>query len=211
MSSIKYMFNQILIFMKTKSLFSTAVLGGLMLVSTVLATESSKPGKVLKADDFLRNQIVNALSDVSAVNQEVVIKFAVSEKKGFELLKVEGIDAEVVDVVRAELVSEKIETPAELKGVYTIKVRFADSETVAYKPDAATVLRNQIADVLSSVNVAESTSVKVAFSVEDKNLKIKKIEGENKSLVSDVEKILSNSSIVPPAELAGNYQVTVKF
>lgn len=205
------MFNQILIFMKTVKFLVVAVVSGLMLVSSVNATEGSKPGKAgVSSSDEIRNQIVNALSDVAAVNQEVVIRFSVTEKKGFELLKVEGSDKEVVDVVKSELAGEKIFAPADMKGVYSLKVRFSDTDAVAFS-DPATLLRNEIASVLSDVVVTEPASVKVAFSVSQKNVVVKKVEGNNKALVSDVEKVLATSKIVAPTEIAGNYQVVVKF
>jgi hypothetical protein len=205
------MFNQILIFMKTVKFLVVAVVSGLMLVSSVNATEANKPGKAnVSASDEVRNQIENALSDVVAVNQEVVIRFSVTEEKGFELLKVEGTDVEVVDVVKSELANEKIFVSADMKGVYSLKVRFTDREAITFT-DPTTLLRDELASVLSDVVVTEPASVKVAFSVSNSNVVIKKVEGNNKALVSDVEKVLAASKIVAPAKIAGNYQVVVKF
>jgi hypothetical protein len=65
--------------------------------------------------------------------------------------------------------------------------------------------------VLSDVVVTEPASVKVAFSVSDNNVVVKKVEGNNKALVSDVEKVLATTKIVAPNEVAGNYQIVVKF
>ncbi len=197
--------------MKTVKFFVVAVVSGLMLVSSVNASEGSKPGKAaVNPSNEIRNQIVNALSDVAAVNEEVVIRFAVSEKKGFELLKVEGSDKEVVNVVKSELANEKIFAPADMNGVYSLKVRFSDANTFALS-DPAALLRSELAAVLSDVTVTEPASVKVAFSVSDSNVIVKKVEGNNKALVSDVEKVLSEKKIVAPTEIAGNYQVVVKF
>lgn len=198
--------------MKTVKFFAVAVLSGMMLVSSVNATESSKPVKatVSSAGDVVRNQIVEALRFVAPVNEEVTIRFAVNSQKGFELLKVEGRDPEVVDVVKSELINEKFEVPAGMSGVYSLKVRFSDNE-IPVKTDASALLRNEIASVLSDVVVNEPASVKVAFSVSNSNLVIKKVEGNNKALVSNVEKVLSEKKVVAPADLAGNYQVVVKF
>jgi hypothetical protein len=196
--------------MKTSKFFAAVLLSGVMFVTSVNATEgknpvSSKPG------DNLRSQIVNALSDVSAVGEEVLIRFAVSDKKGFELIQVEGKDLAVVKAVKSELANEKIEVPAEMAGVYSLKVRFSNINGDVNTYDAASDLRSQFANVLSEVESTSPASVKVAFSVMDSNLVIKKVEGNNSTLVSSVERVLAKSSIVPPAELAGNYQVVVKF
>lgn len=197
--------------MKTVKFFVVAVVSGLMLVSSVNATEGSKPGKAaVSSSDEIRSQIENALSDVAAVNEVVVIRFAVTEKKGFELLKVEGTDKEVVDVVKSELANEKIYVPSDMKGVYSLKVRFSGADFMAYS-DPKAILRNELASVLSDVVVTEPASVKVAFSVSGSDVVVKKVEGNNKALVTDVEKALATKKIVAPSEIDGNYQVVVKF
>lgn len=197
--------------MKASKFLVSVVLSGTMLVSSVFAAEGNKPVKApLSPSDLVRNQIVNALSDVSATNQEVVIRFSVTEKKGFEVLKVEGKDAEIVEAVEAELASKLINVPSEMAGVYSLKVRFSDTE-VSGTVDPANELRNEIASVLSDAVVSGSGSVKVAFSVVNNNVKIKNVEGTNKALVSDVKLALAKKPIVSPAELAGNFSVVVKF
>lgn len=197
--------------MKTVKFLVVAVLSGMLSVS-VSATEGGKPVKaaVSSASDVVRSQIVEALRFVAPVNEEVVIRFAVSESKGFELLKVEGRDEEVVNVVKLELLDEKFEVPSEMSGVYSLKVRFSDNEAPA-KKNASALLRDELASVLSEVVVAEPASVKVAFSVSNSNVIVKKVEGSNKALVSNVEKVLNEKKVAAPADLAGNYQVVVKF
>lgn len=196
--------------MKTSKFFAAAFLSAVMFVSSVNATGGSKPGSSNPGDN-LRNQIVNALSDVAAVGEEVLIRFAVSDKKGFELINVEGKDNKVVNAVKSELANGKIEVPADMAGVYSLKVRFSDIDGAVSSDDAEAVLRSQIANVLSEIAPAVPASVKVAFSVNNSQLVIKKVEGNNSALVSNVEKILANTTINAPAELAGNFQVTVKF
>jgi hypothetical protein len=198
--------------MKTSKFLVAAVLSGTLLVSSVFATEGNKPGNTVKSEagDVLRKQIVLALSNVSAVDQEVTIRFAVTKKNGFEVVNVEGKDADLVDVVKSNLAEKNFEVTSDMFGFYSVKVRFSDTE-VAPKEDASAVLRSQIADALSNVEVSGPASVKVAFSVENSNIKLKKVEGANKVLVSDVETALNSSTIVPPADLAGNYQIVVKF
>lgn len=196
--------------MKTSKFFVTALISGLLLVSSVSATEGDKPSSASSAAyDMVRSQIVNALSDVAAVNQEVVIRFEVNEKKDFKLLKVEGKNNEVVNAVKFELMTERINVPTDMAGFYSIKVRFAESELTSVDPSSE--LRLQLAEALSGVKVSEPASVKVAFSVVNNGITLKKVEGTNKTLVADVETALAGSKIVPSAELAGNYQVVVKF
>lgn len=196
--------------MKKGKFFVTAILSGVMFVSSVFATEGNKPAMASSdAKNVVREQIVKALSDISALDQEVVIKFKVSDNSRFEIVNVEGQDKDLVSTVKEELKNEKIAVPAGLDGFYSIKVRFTDHEVV--KEDAAAVLRSQLADALSSVNASESASVNVQLYINNNTLKVKKVEGSDKNLASAVETTLSKSSIVPPAELAGTYNVTVKF
>jgi hypothetical protein len=196
--------------MKKVKFFVTALLSGVMFVSSVFATEGDKPAMAsADASNVLRERIVRALSDISALDQEVVIKFKVSTDNRFEVVSVDGQDKDLVNSVKAEFKNEKISVPAGLDGLYSVKVRFTDHEVV--KEDASEVLRNQLADALSTVNVSESASVNVQLYINNNTLKVKKVEGSDKSLASAVETTLTNSSIVPPAELAGTYNVTVKF
>lgn len=196
--------------MKTSKVLVAAVLSGVMFVSSVFATEGEKPGSASSdASNAVREQIVNALSDVPVTGQEVMIRFAVTEKKGFKLLNVDGDNSDLVVAVKSELASERILVPAEMEGVYSLKVRFSNESSK--KEDAVTALRLQIADALSSVYVSEPSSVKVVFSVNDNAVSLKRVEGSNKALVTSVESTLEKSTIVAPAELAGNYSVVVKF
>lgn len=197
--------------MKTSKFFVTAVLSGMLFISSVNATDGNKPVSASSnSKNMLRAQIVKALSNVSATDQEVFIRFSVSSEKGFELLKVDGKNTELVKTVKFELGNENILVPTDLEGVYSLKVRFSDREALGTE-DAASVLRNQIANALTDVMVNESASVKLELFINNNSLKVKKVEGSNKALVTFVESVLSNSAIVPPAELAGNYQITVKF
>jgi hypothetical protein len=197
--------------MKTSKFFAAVLLSGVLSVSSVFATEGDKSSSISSnANDILREQIVSALSDVPAVDQEILIRFAVSEKKGFELLKVEGANAELVNTVKSELSSAPISVPSQLTGVYSLKVRFTENEAKE-KVSTTDVLRSQIAGALSNVNVPESSSVKLVFSVANNSIKLNKVEGQNANVVSSVESALANANIVPPADLAGYYAVVVKF
>lgn len=197
--------------MKTSKFFAAALLSGVLSLSSVFATEGDKPSSISSnANDILREQIVSALSDVPAVDQEVLIRFAVSEKKGFELLKVEGSNAELVSTVKSELSSSSIDVPAEFKGVYSLKVRFSEN-AISEKVSSSDALRSQLAGALVNVNAPESSSVKVVFSVANNSIKLSKVEGNNSDVVSSVETALANANIVAPADLAGNYAVVVKF
>ncbi len=195
--------------MKSVKFLVSAIISGMLCIPSVFAIEGEKPGEVLSKNE-VREQIVAALSDISAINQEITIKFMVSDKKSFELLSVEGESRNLVEVVKSELSRENISIPKDMEGVYSLKIRFSETEDVKVE-DASTTMRNLIANALSDVSVAEPASVKLAFSVVNNKMIVKKVEGNNKAVVSSVESALENSEIILPAELAGNYQLTVKF
>lgn len=197
--------------MKKGKFLVAALLSGMVFVSSGLATEGERPGSVSTgAKNVVRNQIVNALSEVTANGQEVMVQFSVSADKGFKLLKVDGKNSDLVNQVKSKLVRESFDVPAEMEGVYSLKVRFSDTEEFKTE-DAPALLRSQLAEALAEIPVYEPASLNVELFISNNTLKVKKVEGSNKALVSSVESVLNNSEIIPPAELAGNYQVTVKF
>jgi len=198
--------------MKTSKFLVSALLSGVLLVSSVYGTESDKSKNTsTDAKNVVREQIVDALSDITAPNnQEVYVHFSVSSDKGFELLKVDGANSELAKEVKSKLISENIKVTSELEGAYVIKVRFADKAEV--KPELASdVLRKNIATALSSVEASDASSVKLTLTVKNDNVIVEKVEGSDKKVVSSVENVLAKNAIYSPAELAGTYQVTVKF
>lgn len=207
------MFNLNFNFMKTVKFLVSALLSGVLLVSTANASEGEKStSSSSEAKNVMREQIANALSDITVANDQVVfIHFNVSDKKGFELVNVAGTNADLISEVKANLSKGSFTVPSELEGEYMVKVRFTDKEEVSEAVSTSDYLRAQLSDALSSVKAVGGESVKVNFSVKGNSLKVNTVEGESKWLTTSVEKALSNAKIDAPASLAGNYQVTVKF
>ncbi len=199
--------------MKTVKFFASALLISGLLVSTAIASEGDKAKSELKtSENSIREQLSSALSDVASSNEGVVfIYFTVSSEKGFEILNVAGENKILNDKVKSSLKGESISTPSNLKGSYMIKVLFTDNYAVNAPVKATDVLRSEVADALSKINVDESASVKLVLFVKDNNVSVSKVEGANKSLASSIESTLNASKISVPAELAGNYEIKVQF
>ncbi|NJO70222.1 MAG: hypothetical protein HC830_13900 [Bacteroidetes bacterium] len=119
---------------------------------------------IASAKDAIRQQIVFALNDLDVnQNQEVMVFFKVGKAKEFVLLKVEGENPALVKKVETELRKESIRVPMILEGAYYLKVRFLKDgiENEIVKPEE--LLRDQLAEKLSSIETSESGKVSVTF------------------------------------------------
>lgn len=73
-------------------------------------------------------------------------------------------------------------------------------------------LREQIAQVVSSIPYEGSAVVSVKFAVDaNTGFSVKEVEGSDKALVSKVKAVLSKSSLKVSSPLAGAYIVNIKF
>lgn len=199
--------------MKTVKFFASALLISGLLVSNAIASEGDKAKSELKAsENSIREQLSSALSDVASSNEGVVfIYFTVSSEKGFQILNVAGENKILNDMVKSSLKSEPISTPSNLKGSFMVKVLFTDNYAVNAPVNATDILRSEVANALSKINVDESASVKLVLEVKDNSISVSKVEGANKSLASSIESTLNASKINVPAELSGKYELKVQF
>lgn len=199
--------------MKTVKFFSAALLISASLVSTAIASEGDKAKSEAKAsENSVREQLSSALSNVTVADKGTVfIYFTVTSEKGFELLNVAGENKSLNDQVTSSLKSESILAPTNLKGSFVVKVLFTDKYEVNAPVKATDVLRNEVANVLSTLNVNESTSVSLVLLVKDNTVSVSNVEGGSKYLASSIENTLNASKISVPAELAGKYEVKVQF
>lgn len=199
--------------MKTVKFFASALLISGLLVSNAIASEGDKAKSELKAsENSIREQLSSALSDVASSNEGVVfIYFTVSSEKGFQILNIAGESKILNDMVKSSLKSEPISTPSNLKGSFMVKVLFTDNYSVIAPVKATDILRSEVADALSKINMGERASVKLVLEVKDNNISVSKVEGANKSLASSIESTLNASKINVPAELSGKYELKVQF
>lgn len=73
-------------------------------------------------------------------------------------------------------------------------------------------LREQIAQVVSSIPYEGSAVVSVKFAVDaNTGFSVKEVEGSDKALASKVKDVLSKSSLKVSSPLAGAYRVDIKF
>jgi len=199
--------------MKTSKFFVSALLVSGLLVSTAFASEGDKAKSDVKvSENSVREQLSSALSDVASDDKGVVfIYFTVSSEKGFELLNVEGENKNLNNLVETSLKTESILAPANLKGRFVVKVLFSDKYAVSAPVKATDVLRSEVADALSKLNVNENASVKLVLLVKDNNITVSNVEGASKSLASSIESTLNSSKISVPVELTGKYELKVQF
>ncbi|HEX2936296.1 MAG TPA: hypothetical protein VHO72_13160 [Bacteroidales bacterium] len=73
-------------------------------------------------------------------------------------------------------------------------------------------LREQIAQVVSSISYEGSAVVSVKFSVDEKaGFSLKEVDGTDKALASKVKAVLAKSSLNVPTSLDGAYLLEIKF
>ena len=199
--------------MKTVKFFASALLVSGLLVSTAFASDGDKAKSEKQAsENSIREQLSNALSDVSSAEKGVVfIYFTVSSEKGFELLNVAGENKILNGQVKGSLNSESIAAPSELKGSYVVKVVFADKYAINAPVKATDVLRSEVSNALSKYTINENASVKLVLLVKDNNVSLTSVEGASKSLSSTIVAALNSSKITVPSELAGKYEINVQF
>jgi hypothetical protein len=199
--------------MKTIKFFSSALLISGLLVSTAFASDGDKAKSEKQAsENSVREQLTSALSDIASNTDGIVfIKFSVSSEKGFQLLDVTGDNSALNEQVVSLLKRETVEVPSEMKGNYVVKVLFTDKYAVNAPVKATDALRNDVADVLSKLNVNESASVKLVLLVKNNTIKVSNIEGASKYLASTIESSLNASKINVPSDLAGKYELNVQF
>jgi len=195
--------------MKALNFVSSALLSGVLTVSTAFGSN----GHDTKSDlSSVREELVSTLN-VLADNYsgEVNVVFKASPNGGFELTKVTGADKDLVDLVKNRLAKGSIKVPESLAGNYSVKVVFGEKTSAAEEFTPEKLLRDAISEALAKVDVPNGT-VKLFFSVDENRLKIRKVEGSDKLLISTVENTLNNSTVSVPAEMTGkNYEVNVKF
>jgi hypothetical protein len=93
----------------------------------VVAEASTTTSDVKTSENAVREQLASVLSNVTFENgSEVTLIFSVSSEKGFELLGVNGKDAELIHYVKKELSSKSIAVPSNLEGKYSVTVKFTD-------------------------------------------------------------------------------------
>jgi hypothetical protein len=182
-------------------------------VSTAFASDGDKAKSEKQAsENSVREQLTSALSDIASNTDGIVfIKFSVSSEKGFQLLDVTGDNSALNEQVVSLLKRETVEVPSEMKGNYVVKVLFTDKYAVNAPVKATDALRNDVADVLSKLNVNESASVKLVLLVKNNTIKVSNIEGASKYLASTIESSLNASKINVPSDLAGKYELNVQF
>jgi hypothetical protein len=195
---------------KVFKFISVVMFSSLLMSASVFA----KSGNDSKKAEYIRQQLADVLSDASNDGNTgfVSIYFNVTSDKSFELLNVEGQNINLVKEVENTLKSNKIDVSTISEGKYLVKIHFVDkyASVSPYMP-AQEVLRDKISDVLSSVSTDNGGSIDVSFIVKNGNFIVKKVEGENRNLTSEVERILTSNSIAVPSELAGYYQLRVRF
>jgi hypothetical protein len=114
--------------MKVVKFFSVVLVSSFLTVSGLLANNvEGTNAEVKNAENAIREQVAGVLSDVNAAGNSVVyVVFTVSATKGFEVVSVNGSDADLASEVKSVLSSKAISTSALLDGKYLVKVRFAD-------------------------------------------------------------------------------------
>lgn len=203
------MFNLNFNFMKVLNFVSSALLSGVLTVSTAFGSN----GHDSKSDiSSVREQFVSTLNVLTEeFKGEVNVYFSASPEGVFELKKVTGADKNLVDRVKYRLAKGNIVIPEGFVGNYSVKVFIGEKSTVAKDVSPEELLRDAISGALSKLDVSNG-SVTLFFSVSDNHLKVTKVEGSDKLLISNVENTLNNSSVSLPAEMTGkNFEVNVKF
>jgi len=189
----------------------TALLGSLLVASSVFAAGSGNgSNKAKSAENYVRIQLAEALSDVANTSAGLVsIYFDVNSKVGFKLLNVTGADNNLVENVKSALTHVSINTAKVLEGQYMVKIYLNSNETASIV-SPVDALRDQISGVLASVNTDKAGKVTITFLAKDGRFEVKNIEGDDK-LASVVKSTLSMNSISVPSELSGLYQLNVRF
>ena len=195
--------------MKVLNFVSSALLSGVLTVSTAFGSNGHDAKSELSS---VREQLVSTLSSIAEDhNGEVNVYFNASPKGTFEVLKVTGADNDLVNVVKNSLAKGSINIPEGFAGNYSVKVSFGEKADVAKEVSPEELLRDAISEVVANLDVPNG-SVKLFFTVDNNQLKIRKVEGSDKVLVSTVENTLNNSSVSLPADLTWkNYEVNLKF
>jgi hypothetical protein len=197
--------------MKKGKLMMTALLGSLLVASSVFAAGSGNgSNKAKSAENYVRIQLAEALSDVANTSAGLVsIYFDVNSKGGFKLLNVTGADNNLVENVKSALSHVSINTAKVLEGQYMVKIYLNSNETASIV-SPVDALRDQISVALASVNADKEGKVKITFMAKEGKFEVKNVEGDDK-LASVVKSALSINTISVPSELSGLYQLNVRF
>jgi hypothetical protein len=113
--------------MKVVKLLAIALVSSFVVGSSVMATSIEKSSREVKsAENTVRTQLVVALNDVNVdSNSDVYVYFNVS-KAGFEVIDVNGLDADLASKVKSVLIAKSIVAPSILSGKYLIKIKFSN-------------------------------------------------------------------------------------
>jgi hypothetical protein len=109
--------------MKVAKFFSIVLAGSFLTVSSMMAS-GNENADVKKAENTVREQIANVLSDVNIESSDVIYVYFTVSSKGFELIDAKGENTELSDKVKEALSTSSIVPPVALEGKYLIKVRF---------------------------------------------------------------------------------------
>jgi hypothetical protein len=115
--------------MKIFKFFAIALVSSLLVASSVKASnvEDKSNTEVKSAENALREQLANALSNVSIEDQDVVyLQFTVTPDNGIKIINVEGENKDLASKVKQALSAKPITVPTVLEGNYSITVRFVN-------------------------------------------------------------------------------------
>jgi hypothetical protein len=111
--------------MKVVKFFSVALISSFLTVSGVLASDISSPKvKEQSAENSIREEIANALKNISVKDNTVAyLQFNVDDK-GFKVLGVQSLDSDVANKVKSIIADRSFDTSNLSSGTYLIKLSF---------------------------------------------------------------------------------------
>jgi hypothetical protein len=199
--------------MKNVKFLGGVVLFALLAVYPVYSNErSSESENHATSSAEIGKQLKELFSDVEVdENIEVVVKFSVDQEKGFALKEVVSDNKAYAELVKKRLTWAKLDVPSDLEGVYQVKIRFVNKYYSSTLNSEKELLHFLIASNLENVDVPKGGSVKLNFTVKDKALWVKSVEGSDIALVESVKNELGKANIEVPEGIQGNYQIKVSF
>lgn len=111
--------------MKIVKFFSVALISSFLTVSAVSAGNINSPkAKEQSAENSIREEIANALRNISVKDNTVAyLQFNVDDK-GFKVLGVQSLDSDVATKVKSIITGRSFDTSNLSSGTYLIKLSF---------------------------------------------------------------------------------------